>query len=209
MAFGALIAAAGVVLFYLEKGSGQNRFVLWGQTIEVATPALVIIILGCGIVVLPPLLPFLVGPQPPVPSPEPHPVPKSPGPETVSRQTKTAYWTTTPGVSAQITKFAYRSGTASIEITFRNMTDHDSNFCTQPDTWRITDELNHVSCGWPLSSSSGSAICDGADWKEMRPGDAVVASAEIRCPTGRYDTWSFYAPDLKQVAQKLRFDTTP
>jgi hypothetical protein len=221
MIFGALVTAIGVALFYLNKGSGQNRFVIFGQTIEVSTPALVIIILGCAIFILPAILPLWLAPSP---SPLPPAQTELKGQERLQdtpkkleklveakrSQKELARETIKPGVVARITEFALQNGAAVVEITFTNTGQYDANFCTRPNSWYITDEINDVrygvSYGGPLLSSGGSAICGTPDWKQMGPGSSAKAIATIKCETGADDSWSLYVPELKQLARGLRFE---
>jgi hypothetical protein len=196
MLFGALIAAVGIALFYMGKGSGQNRLILFGQTFEVSTPALVIVILGCGMFVMPALLPLRDAKPDPGPIPRPTPDPVR-GPRV--RQT------TTEGVSAELVEFSRKDDIATIRVTFLNTTDHDMDFCTRPDAWKIIDNSNSAAFGWPLLSSGGDAICDASDWHQMRPHKSLNAWARIRCPSGYNDIWSFYSPDLTQLLGGLRF----
>jgi hypothetical protein len=211
MFFGALVAITGIALFYLGKGSGQSRFIVFGQTVELSTPALVIIILGCGIFVLPVVLPIWLPDQHAASSDAASPSSKPPvraeakDPATKPPRTDGAYMTTVPGITAEITKFAYQDATVSIEIIFHNASGHDATFCTRVDAWRITDEVNPRACGWPLLGSSGNAVCSDSNQEEMTPGDSAIATVDMNCPAGRDDTWSFYAPELKQLAKGLRF----
>jgi hypothetical protein len=199
MLFGALIAAAGIALFYIGKGSGQNRLILFGQTFEVSTPALVIVILGCGVFVMPALLPLREKTE----SPEKGVVDKRTVPELVHgprvRQT------TTEGVSAKLTEFSFKDDIATLRVMFSNTTDHDVDFCTRPDAWKIIDNSNPAACGWPLLASGGDAICDTDGWHQMQPRGSLSAWARMRCPSGHNDIWSFYSPDFKQMVDGLRF----
>lgn len=61
MAFGAFVAVAGFVIWYLRKESGENEIVILGQKAKLSAPALVVILLGCVIFVLPVVLPFIIG----------------------------------------------------------------------------------------------------------------------------------------------------
>jgi hypothetical protein len=57
MVFGALTAAAGLVLMFLRQESGRNTIKIMGQEFEISTPALVVFLSGCLIFVLPLLRP--------------------------------------------------------------------------------------------------------------------------------------------------------
>jgi len=53
MAFGALVAVAGLALLYFRKEQAENKIKLLGQEFQISTPALVVFLVGCGIFVLP------------------------------------------------------------------------------------------------------------------------------------------------------------
>jgi hypothetical protein len=59
MAFGALIAVAGLWLLFTKNESGANRLKILGQEFEISTPALVVFLVGSAIFVLPFFLPRL------------------------------------------------------------------------------------------------------------------------------------------------------
>jgi len=59
MVFGGILAAAGLLLLFLRKEAHQNRIKLLGWEFEISTPALVVLLVGCGIFVFP----FFIGPQ--------------------------------------------------------------------------------------------------------------------------------------------------
>jgi hypothetical protein len=59
MAFGALIAIAGLWLLFTKNEAGANRLKILGQEFEISTPALVVFIVGSAIFVLPLFLPHL------------------------------------------------------------------------------------------------------------------------------------------------------
>lgn len=61
MAFGALVAVGGLVLLFLRNESGQNEITIAGQTIKLSTPGLAVLLVGCGIFVLPFFLPTMGG----------------------------------------------------------------------------------------------------------------------------------------------------
>src|SRR5260370_13965268 len=53
MAFGALVAVAGLALLYFRKEQAENRIKLFGQEFQISTPALVVFLVGCGVFILP------------------------------------------------------------------------------------------------------------------------------------------------------------
>jgi hypothetical protein len=53
MAFGALVAVAGLALLYFRKEQAENRIKLFGQEFQISTPALVVFLAGCGVFILP------------------------------------------------------------------------------------------------------------------------------------------------------------
>lgn len=53
MAFGALVAVAGIALMLYAKGEGANRVRAFGFEFELSTPALVVFLAGCALVVAP------------------------------------------------------------------------------------------------------------------------------------------------------------
>jgi hypothetical protein len=53
MAFGALVAVAGLALLYFRKEQAENRIRLFGQEFQISTPALVVFMVGCGVFILP------------------------------------------------------------------------------------------------------------------------------------------------------------
>jgi hypothetical protein len=57
MAFGALIALAGLWLLFTRQEAGANRLKILGQEFEISTPALVVFLVGSAIFVLPFFLP--------------------------------------------------------------------------------------------------------------------------------------------------------
>jgi hypothetical protein len=57
MLFGAMVAAAGVLLLFLRNDQGQNKIKILSQEFEISTPALVVFLCGCCIFVLPLLRP--------------------------------------------------------------------------------------------------------------------------------------------------------
>lgn len=57
MVFGASVALAGLVLVFYRKEEGKNHIKLFGQEIEISTPALVVFLAGCGIFILPFFIP--------------------------------------------------------------------------------------------------------------------------------------------------------
>jgi hypothetical protein len=59
MAFGALIAVAGLWLLFTKNESGANRVKILGQEFEISTPALVVFLVGSAIFVLPFFFPRL------------------------------------------------------------------------------------------------------------------------------------------------------
>ncbi len=199
---------------------------LFGQTIELSTPALVIILLGCGIFVMPTLLPLLINKDEseqhskevsrtadvdiPSSGRAVHPAnsaTKSTG--AASDWSNVPYQTIVPGVSGRITRFSFHNAKATVEVAFQNDSNHDTNFCSHPDSWRINDEINSASYGWPLLDSGGTAVCDGPQWKQMKPTDTITAFVIIACPTGENDNWSLYLPELRQMPRGLRFKKTP
>jgi hypothetical protein len=56
MAFGALVAVAGLALLYFRKEQAENRIKLFGQEFQISTPALVVFLVGCGVFILPSLI---------------------------------------------------------------------------------------------------------------------------------------------------------
>jgi hypothetical protein len=78
MLFGALVAAAGLALLYLRREQAESRIRLFGQEFQISTPALVVLLVGCGIFILPSVIqtPNEVvfsfhWPRPPGPEPTP------------------------------------------------------------------------------------------------------------------------------------------
>ena len=59
MAFGALIAVAGLWLLFTKNEAGANRLKILGQEFEISTPALLVFLVGSAIFVLPFFLPRL------------------------------------------------------------------------------------------------------------------------------------------------------
>jgi hypothetical protein len=53
MVFGALFAVTGVILLVYSKASGANRIRMFSLEFELSTPALVVFIAGCGLLVAP------------------------------------------------------------------------------------------------------------------------------------------------------------
>jgi hypothetical protein len=53
MAFGALIAVAGLALLYFRREQAENVFKVGGQEFRISTPALVVFLVGSGIFILP------------------------------------------------------------------------------------------------------------------------------------------------------------
>jgi hypothetical protein len=58
MAFGAVIASAGLVLLFLRKEQAENKIKLLGQEFEISTPALVVFLAGCFVFVMPLVIPI-------------------------------------------------------------------------------------------------------------------------------------------------------
>jgi hypothetical protein len=58
MVFGALIACAGLILLFVLKEQAQSKIKLFGQEFEISTPALVVFLAGCAMVVLPLVVPI-------------------------------------------------------------------------------------------------------------------------------------------------------
>jgi hypothetical protein len=58
MAFGAVIASAGLVLLFLRKEQTENKIKLLGQEFEISTPALVVFLAGCFMFVMPLVVPI-------------------------------------------------------------------------------------------------------------------------------------------------------
>jgi hypothetical protein len=56
MVFGALVAIAGIVLTFYAKSPGANRIRAFGVEFELSTPALVVFLAGCGLMLSPFLL---------------------------------------------------------------------------------------------------------------------------------------------------------
>jgi len=56
MTFGALVAAAGLVLLFIRQEQGQNKIRILGQEFQISTPALVVFLAGCALVIMPPAL---------------------------------------------------------------------------------------------------------------------------------------------------------
>src|SRR5262249_47796635 len=56
MTFGALVAAAGLVLLFIRQEQGKNRIKILGQEFQISTPALVVFLAGCALVIMPPAL---------------------------------------------------------------------------------------------------------------------------------------------------------
>ncbi len=59
MIFGGLLAAAGVLLLVFTRTPGANRIKAFGVEFELSTPALVVFLAGCALVIAP----FVVGPR--------------------------------------------------------------------------------------------------------------------------------------------------
>ena len=53
MAFGAVVAVAGIALMFYAKAEGANRIRAFGFEFELSTPALVVFLAGCTLVVAP------------------------------------------------------------------------------------------------------------------------------------------------------------
>ncbi len=58
MAFGAVIAIAGLVLLFLRKEQADSKVKLLGQEFEISTPALVVFLAGCFVFVMPLVIPI-------------------------------------------------------------------------------------------------------------------------------------------------------
>jgi hypothetical protein len=80
MAFGALVAVAGLALLYFRKEQGENRIKLFGQEFQISTPALVVFLVGCGIFILPSVIQMQNQTVFNFQWPWPTPGPKPPGP---------------------------------------------------------------------------------------------------------------------------------
>ena len=57
MVFGALLAIAGIVLLVIRNDQAQNKIKLLGQEFQISTPALVVFLAGCGVFILPLVMP--------------------------------------------------------------------------------------------------------------------------------------------------------
>ncbi len=57
MVFGALVAGAGLLLLVLRKEQAENKIKLFGQEFQISTPALVVFLVGCGVFIIPVLIP--------------------------------------------------------------------------------------------------------------------------------------------------------
>jgi hypothetical protein len=51
--FGALVAILGIWVFIFKKQEGKNVVKIFGQEFEISAPALVIVIIGCGMAIFP------------------------------------------------------------------------------------------------------------------------------------------------------------
>jgi hypothetical protein len=58
MTFGVLVAGTGLLLLFLRKEQGENRIKLFGQEFQISTPALVVFLVGCGVFIIPLVLPI-------------------------------------------------------------------------------------------------------------------------------------------------------
>lgn len=58
MSFGALIVLAGLALMFYGKSAGNSRIKFANMEFEISTPALVVFLVGCGLFLLPLLLPL-------------------------------------------------------------------------------------------------------------------------------------------------------
>src|SRR5215472_3076218 len=58
MTFGVLVAGCGLVLLFLRKEQGENKIKLFGQEFQISTPALVVFLVGCGVFIIPLVLPI-------------------------------------------------------------------------------------------------------------------------------------------------------
>ena|SRR5215468_6172133 len=56
MAFGALVAVVALALLYFRKEQAENRIKLFGQEFQISTPALVVFLVGCAILILPSIM---------------------------------------------------------------------------------------------------------------------------------------------------------
>src|SRR5262249_8020080 len=56
MTFGALVAAAGLVLLFIRQEQGKNRIKILGQEFQISTPALVVFLAGFALVIMTPAL---------------------------------------------------------------------------------------------------------------------------------------------------------
>jgi len=52
MAFGALVAVVGLALLYFRKEQAENRIKLFGQELQISTPASVVFLAACAIFIL-------------------------------------------------------------------------------------------------------------------------------------------------------------
>ena len=80
MAFGALLAIVGIVLFARKSGSGQNKLKFFGAEFELSAPSLVIFVLGCGLVVFPFIQGVKQSQATTPPQPKPSEIPVASGP---------------------------------------------------------------------------------------------------------------------------------
>jgi hypothetical protein len=170
MAFGALIASAGLVLLFLRKEQAQNKIKLLGQEFEISTPALVVFLAGCTVFVMPLVAPIknldrpmvIIGPQV-----REHP-PSEPGKEPPNGQARpTGEQTIFEGVVANVTRFEKSGDLVTLELTLQNTMPHTVSFCVEPWDSKLIDEGT------------------GESWKELHYGGAVPCFKKGNLASGK------------------------
>jgi hypothetical protein len=143
MAFGALIASAGLVLLFLRKEQAQNKIKLLGQEFEISTPALVVFLAGCTVFVMPLVVPIknldkpvvIIGPQAREHLSEEHEQERRNGqPQPAGAQT------IFEGVVANVTHFEKIGDLVTLELTLQNTMPHTVAFCIEPWNAKLIDE---------------------------------------------------------------------
>jgi hypothetical protein len=138
MAFGAAVAVSGVALMLRgHRDSGRNAIEIWGQKIEISTPALVVFLVGSAI---------FVGPfffEPPRwsrtlwPSPKVGRDPENTGPDSRKQQ---GFQTNTPGVVAEVTDFSMTGALANLSFRFSGVGENPAILCINPEKSTLIDE---------------------------------------------------------------------
>lgn len=189
MAFGAAVAVSGLALMLLgHRDSGRNAIEIWGQKIELSTPALAVFLVGSAIFVMP----FFLSREAPLSwsrtqwtapkaSAAPEDTPDSGDP----RSLQPVFETNASGIVAELTDFSMAGELAS--LSFRVVARQSGALCIEPENATLMDEQTGQE--WNPVSFSKASECKfylagqrEAIWMHFPTGSAAQTTFTARVP---------------------------